>query len=110
MNAAARVEQRQVSEAAVTHIIGKLKTATIVFMIATTALIGGMAYTVYGIKKVENRVAVVEASPCVSDINGPECQAIFRKAFEGQTLDESCIGLEQGLTPSAFSSFTRCPK
>ena len=107
---AVKVEHRQVSEQAVSHIIGKLKSATVVFLIATTALVGGIAYTIYTVNNVENRVAAVEASPCVADINGPRCQSIFSNAFENQTLDQSCIGLKQGLTPSAFSSFTRCPK
>jgi hypothetical protein len=103
-------KQRQVSEDAVTHIIARLRWATTVFLVATFALVAGLAYTVYGIESVESRVAAVEASPCVADIDGPECQAIFSNAFENQTLDQSCVGVEQALIPSAFSSLTRCPK
>ena len=99
---------RMASEEAVIHIIGKLNSAVIVFLLATITLIAGIGYSIYNIETVEDRVAVVESSPCVKNASGPACQAILDEAIRARSLQSTCVSFKQVLLPSAYSSITRC--
>jgi nitrate reductase NapE component len=106
----AMYEARVESEDAVIHIISRLRWAVIVFLLATVALVGGMAYAVYNIESVENRVERIEASPCVTSPQGVACQAVLDRAILGRSLRSTCVGFKQAMTPTAYRLLTRCPE
>lgn len=106
---AAEITAMRKSEEGLDHIVGRLKRAVSVFLVATVFLVIGLAYMVFSVESVSNRVTAIEAYPCLASPSGEECQAVYRRILNERSRRDACIPLRTSLTPQAYEALTNCP-
>lgn len=82
-----------------------LVTMPLALLTAISLLVAGVAY--FGQQAVDDRVTVIEQSPCVKDPASKECNLIRRKLALHEPIQTLCISFQRALPPQILD-YTRC--
>ena len=95
-------------------VITKLKIAIIVILGTVVFTMGGFVYGALEVKEVQQRVTVIENSPCYAAFLRPDdaaavqrCEDLRAQADRVQSLSTACIQFRRVLDPEALA-LTRC--